>query len=302
MEKIIGLEVHVDTFEGMRRGVPRLLDLFSNFHVRASFFVPMGKDHTGWTVKRVFTRPGFVSKAKRAGVLETYGLKTLMRGLLLPGAEIALRNRALLQRITSEGHELGIHGLDHVYWHDHIKRMDREATERTLATATEVYEKLLGKKPVSFAAPGWMINAHALAFFEEQGFAYASDTRGRSPFYPRMAGRVFKTPQIPSTLPTLDEMVGLEGDDETSLADFFARSLTDGLNVLSVHTELEGNRWTGFLASFIKQSIERGWRYERLVDIAGSLRPAGLPVCECLYGNVRGRAGEVTLQGPDSLQ
>ena len=102
MEKVIGLEVHVDTFEGMRRGVPRLLDLFEKYHVRASFFVPMGKDHTGWTIKRVFTRPGFLSKAARVGVLETYGVKTLMRGLLLPGAEIALRHQDLLRRITAE--------------------------------------------------------------------------------------------------------------------------------------------------------------------------------------------------------
>jgi len=299
MEKVIGLEVHVDTFEGMGRGVPRLLDLFEKYRVRASFFVPMGKDHTGWTVKRVFTRPGFVSKAQRVGVLETYGLKTLMRGILLPGAEIALRHQGLLRRITAEGHELGIHGLDHVHWHDHIKRMDRQRTEKTLDKAMRVYEALLGNRAVSFAAPGWMINAHALAFFEERGFVYTSDTRGRTPFYPMMGGRTFKTPEIPSTLPTLDEMVGLEGNEQTGLARFFARSLTDGLNIMSVHAELEGNRWTGFLASFLDQSLERGCRYERLIDIAASLRTGGdLPVCECLYGKVRGRAGEVTLQGP----
>jgi len=297
MEKVIGLEVHVDTFEGMRRGAPRLLDLFGERGVRVSFFVPMGKDHTGWTLKRIATRPGFVSKARRAGVLETYGLKTLMRGLLLPGAEIALRHQALLRRITAEGHELGIHGLDHVSWHDHIKRMDRDRTEKTLGKTTEVYEKLLGERPLSFAAPGWMINPYALAFFEEHGFVYTSDTRGRTPFYPRMGGRTFRTPQIPSTLPTLDEMVGLEGKEQTTLARFFVGSLNDGLNIMSVHTELEGNRWTGFLSFFIEQSLELGYRYERLIDIARSLRTSDLPVCECVYGKVRGRAGEATLQG-----
>ncbi|MGD0230016.1 MAG: polysaccharide deacetylase family protein [Syntrophorhabdales bacterium] len=296
--KVIGLEVHVDTFEGMRHGVPRLLDLFEKYRVAVSFFVPMGKDHTGWTIKRVITRPGFLSKAQRAGPLKTYGLKTLMRGLLLPGAEIAKRHHGLLREITDRGHELGIHGLDHVYWHDHIKHMDRDRTEKILQKAVSVYEALLGKKPLSFAAPGWMINAHALAFFEEHGFAYTSDTRGLTPFYPRMGGRTFKVIQLPSTLPTLDEMVGLEGDDPLGLARFFARSLTDGLNIISVHTELEGNRWTGFLASFIEQSLERAYQYERLIDIAASIRAEGnLPVCDCLYGTIRGRAGEVTLQG-----
>ncbi|OPY69123.1 MAG: putative 4-deoxy-4-formamido-L-arabinose-phosphoundecaprenol deformylase ArnD [Syntrophorhabdaceae bacterium PtaU1.Bin034] len=299
MHKTIGLKVDVDTFEGMKHGVPRLLALFEKYHVRASFFVPMGKDHTGWTIKRVFTRPGFVSKAQRVGVLETYGVKTLMRGLLLPGPEIARGHRKLLHEIRARGHELGIHGLDHVYWHDHIKHMDREKTEKTLRKAVDVYQEIVGEKPRSFAAPGWMINSHALAFFEEQGFIHSSDTRGETPFFPRMGGRTFNVIQLPSTLPTLDEMVGLEGNDQKSLASYFARCLKDGINVISVHTELEGNRWTAFLASFIEQSLDRTYRFERLADIASGLKPeADIPVCDCIYGQVRGRAGEVTLQGP----
>jgi len=47
-------------------------------------------------------------------------IKTLMYGLLIPGPEIARKNRLILRRIGTEGHELGIHGYDHVYWHDHI--------------------------------------------------------------------------------------------------------------------------------------------------------------------------------------
>lgn len=294
---IIGFKVDVDTFEGMKHGVPRLLDLFQQYGILASFFVPMGKDHTGWTVKRVFTRRGFLSKAQRVGVLETYGVKTLMRGLLLPGPEIAKRHGRLLEEIGQRGHELGIHGLDHVYWHDHIKGMDRARTDKILRKAVEVYLDMVGQKPLSFGAPGWMINAHALAFFEENGFVYTSDTRGEAPFYPRMAGRTFKVLQLPSTLPTLDEMVGLEGTDQEKLARFFAASLTPGLNIISIHTELEGNRWTRFLAAFIEESLQKGYRCERLIDIAGAVKEkGGLPVCECTYGTVRGRAGEVTLQ------
>lgn len=297
-DKVIGLNVHVDTFVGMRRGVPRLLDLFRTHDVRTTFFVPMGKDHTGWTAKRVLTRRGFVSKTCRAGVIETYGLKTLMRGLLLPGIEIAMRNASLLRRIREEGHEVGIHGLDHVYWHDHIKRMDKVRTEATLGRAFDTFESIMGERPLSFAAPGWMINAHALAFFEEQGLAYSSDTRGRGPYYPRMEGRSFRVVQLPLTLPTLDEMIGLEGDDGPVLARYFAGLLTPGLNLMAVHTELEGKRWTPFLESFMDLALGRGFRFERLIDIASALRAEdALPVCDCGYGTIRGRAGEVTLQG-----
>ena len=297
MTRIIGLKVDVDTCEGMKQGVPKLAALFRKHGVRASFFVPMGKDHTGWTVKRVFTRRGFLSKASRVGVIDTYGVKTLLYGLLLPGPNIALKNAGLLRGLADEGHEVGIHGLDHVYWHDHIRALNRENTWKILAEAASVYRGVMGSDPRSFAAPGWAINEHALAWFEEKGFIYTSDVRGTSIFLPRLGGTTFRVPQIPTTLPTLDEAVGIKGNDQESLTQFFVDSLTDGINILTVHAELEGKRWAGFLESFILKAKALGYRYERLIDIAGLVEgPGPLPVHEIGFGFVNGRAGEVALQ------
>ncbi|HVN26011.1 MAG TPA: polysaccharide deacetylase family protein [Syntrophorhabdales bacterium] len=297
MTRIIGLKVDVDTCEGMKRGVPKLAALFKKHGVRASFFVPMGKDHTGWTAKRVFTRRGFMSKAGRVGVVSTYGVKTLMYGLLLPGPNIALKNAPLLRSLAEEGHDVGIHGLDHVYWHDHIKGMSGDNTRNILTEAVSTYRRIMGSDPHSFAAPGWMINQHALAFFEENGFTYSSDVRGKTIFLPKLAGRTFKLPQVPTTLPTLDEAVGLKGSDQESLARFFVSSLTDGINILTVHAELEGKNWAGFLESVLTETKARGFRYERLDEIVAAVQTEGpLPVHEIGFGFVEGRAGEVALE------
>ncbi len=295
--KTIGIKVDVDTFRGMREGVPVLLDLFARHHIRASFFVPMGKDHTGRTVKRVF-RKGFLQKAGRVGVLDTYGFKTLMLGLLLPGPEIAAKNSALLMRTKAEGHEVGIHGLDHVYWHDRIKHLSPERTERELNDASAVYRRIMGEDPLSFAAPGWMINGHALAFFEREGFTHTSNTRGLFPFFPRLGGRSYGVLEIPSTLPTLDEAVGRAGIDAEALAAHFCSLLTGGLNVLTVHTELEGRKWTGFLERFIASAKESGYCFERLGEVAGRLLADGssIPLCPIRFGSIEGRAGEVCRQ------
>ncbi len=287
----------MDTHEGMKRGVPALLALFQKYDIHASFFVPMGKDHTGWTAKRVFTRKGFLKKAGRVGVVSTYGVKTLMYGLLLPGPQIAKKNSGLLRRITGEGHELGIHGYDHVYWHDYIKGFDRKRTEEEVGKLLKVYRELTGADSPSFAAPGWMINSHVLRCFQEKGLLYSSDTRGTMPFYPEMGGEKFAVLQIPTTLPTLDEVVGLAGTDIPTLTAYYLDSLTDGLNILTVHTELEGKHWIGFLEGFIGKTLERGFVYKRLIDIAGEykLNP-DVPVCPVKYGFVEGRAGEVCVQ------
>ena len=295
--KTIGVKVDVDTDVGMKNGVPVLLDLFRKYGIHASFFVPMGKDHTGRTAKRVFTRKGFLKKAGRVGVLSTYGVKTLMYGLVLPGPEIARRNAPILRRITDEGHEAGIHGLDHVYWHDHIKALGKERTRKILEEAFSTFREVLGIAPVSFAAPGWMINTHALRWFEEKDFVYSSDTRGSYPFLPVLGGEQFKVLQIPSTLPTLDEMVGIAGTDQKTLADHFFSRLGDGLNILTVHTELEGKHWTGFLETFIQKASKHGFTFTRLIDIAtGYEKKENTPCSEIVYGQIEGRAGEVSLQ------
>jgi undecaprenyl phosphate-alpha-L-ara4FN deformylase len=297
MDKLIGIKVDVDTSEGMKHGVPTLLSLFDSYGIPASFFVPMGKDHTGWTAKRVFTRKGFLKKAGRVGVLGTYGVKTLMYGLLLPGPEFARKNLALIEEILVQGHDLGIHGHDHVFWHDYIKDLSRERTERELEKAFSTFKDLTGREPDSFAAPGWMVNVHALRFFAERGILFTSNTRGDSPYFPRLAGEAFGVLEVPTTLPTLDEVVGIAGIAPSDLCRFFLESLSEGINIMTVHTELEGDRWAGFLEMFIGRALESGFTFRSLRDIATDLRDEGsVPACDVAYGSVSGRAGEVCLQ------
>ncbi len=299
--KTIAVAVHVDTYDGMKKGVPVLLDLFRKYGVKATFFVPMGKDHTGWTVKRVFTRKGFLNKSGTGRVwAATTSPKTLMYGLLLPGPEIARRNADLLNRIVKEGQELGIHGYDHVWWHDHIKTLDRERTEEEIDRLLEVFAGLTGVEARSFAAPGWMINAHALRYFGRRGLAYTSDTRdGTCPFYPEMDGECFPILQMPTTLPTLDEVVGSgKYTDADALVDHYRRLLRNDLNILTVHAEIEGRGWNAFLEGFIRNASGEGFAFRRLIDIAEGLKDVSdIPVCPIKYGFVEGRAGEVCLQG-----
>jgi undecaprenyl phosphate-alpha-L-ara4FN deformylase len=297
MKKTIGIKVDVDTFQGLKEGVPRLTGLFSDLKIRASFFVPMGKDHTGRTVKRVFRR-GFLSKAGRVGVVDTYGVMTLLYGILLPGPEIALRNRHVLEGLCRAGHEVGIHGLDHVFWHDKIRVLPETRTTAEIGKAAAVYRDIFGRPPRSFAAPGWMINAHGLRCFAEQGYLYTSNTRGTTPYFPAMGGERFDILEIPSTLPTLDEVVGLAAGDAEGLAAYFVERLTNGLNVLSVHTELEGRRWTGFLRLFIEKALEAGFHFVTLEEVAAFYKQLpGVPSCLVVYHPVEGRAGDVSCQG-----
>lgn len=295
MEKIIGLKIDVDTFYGMRHGVPKILSLLEKYKIKASFFVPMGRDNTGRTVKRVFTKKGFLAKARRVGVIRTYGLRTLLYGIIFPGPKILEKNVEIIKGLFGK-HEIGIHGYDHVFWHDRIIKLNYERTKKELEKAIEAYRKILGEEPKSFASPGWVTNVHALEIFKERGFIYSSDTRGYSPFYPIIENRTISLMQIPTTLPTLDEVVGIHGKDVKSLLEYFESLLTNSINVITVHAELEGKRWSNFLEAFIEKTLAQGYTFKTLLEIANELKNIHLPKSRIIYGEVEGRAGKVCIQ------
>src|SRR6267142_3832570 len=124
--------------------------------------------------------------------------------------------------------------------------------ERASRRFAEIFEM----QARTWGAAGWQLNRHA-AWYEERHFAYASDTRGSGPFRPLWDGVAIGCPQLPTTLPTLDELIGLDGVDETNVAEKLL-SLTSRVfpgNVFTAHAELEGGR---FLDTFDK--LLSGWK------------------------------------------
>ena len=87
---LIVLKIDVDTLRGTREGVPNLSRMLREHEAGATFLFSLGPDHTGWALRRAF-RPGFLKKVSRTSVVEHYGLRTLMYGVLLPGPDIGAR-------------------------------------------------------------------------------------------------------------------------------------------------------------------------------------------------------------------
>jgi len=107
----IALKVDVDTLLGTQVGTPNLAKLFAELGVGATFLFSLGPDHTGWALKRVF-RPGFLKKVSRTSVVEHYGIKTLLYGVLLPAPDIGKRAANEMRAVDQAGHETGfIHGI-----------------------------------------------------------------------------------------------------------------------------------------------------------------------------------------------
>jgi undecaprenyl phosphate-alpha-L-ara4FN deformylase len=297
-ETRLAIKVDVDTDRGTRVGVPRLLDLLDEFGIKATFLFSLGPDNTGRAIRRIF-RPGFFRKVARTSVVSTYGLRTLLNGVLWPGPHIGRRNEAILRAARDRGHEVGIHCYDHIRWQDGLARMSRAEVYAEFNRARREFERIYGESAQTAGAAGWQANALSLAAYDDAGLLYASDTRGTHAFFPRANGIVFKTLQIPTTLPTLDELLGRPEHPEKRLVEQYLSWLRPGqLNVLTAHAEIEGMIKIDLFHALLAQARKQKVRFVRLDDLAREhLRDRDrIPVSELIQGEVDGRSGTLAVQ------
>jgi len=293
----ISLKIDVDTDRGTAVGARRLAGSLERLGVPATFLFSLGPDHTGRAIRRVFRR-GFVGKVRRTSVLKHYGARTLMYGTLLPGPHIGRRQADVMRAIARNGFEVGVHSWDHVKWQDGVTRNDREWARGEMQKAVECFRDIFGRAPAVHGAAGWQLSAEVPGLEAELGFRYASDARGTGPFLPVVGKRAIPVLQLPTTLPTLDELLGREDIVDGPLSHLL--SLTaDGTrdHVFTLHAELEGQE---FLDPFLQ--LLAGWKAQgySLGDLASYYsdvvaRP--VPLHRIARGTVAGRTGLLAVQG-----
>jgi len=298
----LALKIDVDTWRGTQQGVPRLVEILRRQRADASFLFSLGPDHTGRAIKRAF-RPGFMKKVQRTSVVSHYGIKTLMYGTLLPGPDIGRRGAEIMRATRDAGFETAIHCWDHVKWQDGVEKANAMWTEIQMRQAHERHVEIFGTEAPGHGAAGWQMNAHALRLTQRLGYRWASDCRGTHPFVPVWNAEVVACPQLPTTLPTLDELVGT--DDLTPdnvhlhLLRLTAEATQD--HVFTLHAELEGLKFGDTLERLLTGWREQGYELVSLGKMRDALDPALLPRHEMVRGEIPGRAGLLMLQGEEFL-
>ncbi len=293
MTTTLALRVDVDTFRGTRDGVPRLLAILATHGVHATFFFTLGPDNMGRHLRRVL-RPRFVAKMFRSRAASLYGWDILLAGTFWPGREIGSALRDVLRATEVSGHEVGLHAWDHYKWQVHALRMSKTAVRDEIRRGVVAFNAAFGRPPDCTASAGWICDGFILAAKEEFGFRYNSDCRGRSVFTPVVAGERL-TPQIPTTLPTYDELIGRDGvTDENYNDELFKRIVPTGLNVLTVHAEVEGISRASLFESFLVRCREQRIAVSPLRNVLGPT--ATLPRDGVCQGPIAGRDGSVCWQ------
>ncbi len=295
----IALKIDVDTLRGTREGVPRLAALLSRLGINATFLFSLGPDHTGRALRRLL-RPGFVQKVMRTSVGSNYGLKTLCYGTLLPGPDIGCRAADVMREVDASEFEVGIHSWDHVRWQDYVARRGADWTRRDMTRAFTRFREILGRGAGAVGAAGWQMNSEAFALEDEFGFDYASDTRGTHPFIPAINGRRFRCPQLPTTLPTLDELVGRGGITVDNAWEHIASAAAaneTGCHVFTLHAELEGMAYLDVFKRVLSRWRNSGYELGSTRELFETLNVSALPVHDVVRAMVPGRSGRLAVQG-----
>jgi len=306
---LLTLKVDVDTYRGTREGVPNLVSLLEKYQSQASFLFSLGPDHTGWALRRAF-RPGFFQKVSRTSVVEHYGLKTLMYGVLLPAPDIGKTCVEYMRAVDKAGLECGIHTWDHVVWQDNVRTHNAEWTEKQMRKAFNRFIDIFGHAPATHGAAGWQMNAHAFAQLDKLGIAYSSDGRASlkengslldpaaGPYRLSVSDRTLSCIQMPTTLPTLDELLGrqIQGItiDESNIAQHLLQLTAEPRDhVFTLHAELEGQKLAPIFESLLAGWKSQGYDLVSMKEYYGHIKGNELPIYPVHWKELPGRSGEL---------
>jgi peptidoglycan/xylan/chitin deacetylase (PgdA/CDA1 family) len=293
----LALKIDVDTDRGTQIGVPNLMHDLRG--LPATFLFSLGPDQTGRAITRVF-RPGFFKKVSRTSVVQLYGVRTLLNGTLLPAPHIGRRNEGVMRAVREAGFEIGIHCYNHYRWQDYVQRMSLPEVVAEFEAARIEFRRIFGTDAVTAGAAGWQANDRSREAYDRAALLYASDTRGTVPFFPRIGTRTFATLEIPSTLPTLDELLGRpEYPDEKIVPHLLSLLRPGDLNVFTLHAEIEGMGRRALFVEFLTAARRAGVEVVSLENAAREFlaKRNEIPVCEMIQDTVDGRSGLVAVQG-----
>ena len=295
----LALKIDAATFRGTLVGVPRLVEALRAAGAQASFFFNLGPDRSGSILGRLLAE-----SRQGASLIERHGLATALYGTLLPGPDVGQRCAEILRGVRDAGFETGVLAWCRADWQRRAARADAGWTERQMRRAVDRYQRVLGAAPKAHAAAGWQLNPHALRLTQRLGFGFASDTRGSHPFVPVWNAEVVLCPQLPTTLPTLDEMLLQEGCNldnvHERLLALTAEPPSAG-HVFTLRAELEGQKLLPVFARLLQGWQEQGYTLVSLGGLFESIDASRLPRHELLRGDLPGCRGSLMLQGPEFL-
>ena len=283
----VALRVEVRTLRGLREGVPNLMRLFSTFQVRASFFFPLGRDLSGrapWQAWRDRRRTG---------------LKAMAFGTLLPAPSLQHDAVSLIRSARQNGHDVGVLGGSPVDWLRHLANAKTDWVRDQCQQVWDVLDEAGVELPIAWATPGWQVNPALLEALSAQRVGYTSLTRGKLPYLPMLQGVRGTVPEIPTTLPTIDELLEQPDVSATNVHEYLyaeSRHVLPAGHVFTAHAEREGLDRLGLMEKLLVMWKGQDGSVRSLDDLLKGIDSGTLPRHQIGWGSVDGDRRPMAMQ------
>jgi hypothetical protein len=169
--------------------------LFSEFQVRASFFFPLGLDCPGRYPSRAWASRAYLP------------WQDLLRGGILPARDFGSESRRLFELARKDGHDVGLVGVSPFAWAEKMAIADSDWVGSQFAAIDTAVEEWCPNDRGGLASMGWQVHPALIEGLVPERAAYSSVCRGKMPFYPVLQGKRSAIPEIPTTLPTVQELL-----------------------------------------------------------------------------------------------
>lgn len=179
--KYLCFRFDVDTHKCIRDGVPNLLTLAKDQHVKFTFFINVGKAIDRWHLLKSSFKKNQKKNIKSLSPITKLGLKDyLIISLLNPFIGMKYAND--IKMISKHGHEIGLHGgMNHQTWFNDAKSWSAEKIKKELLWAMNILNHINKKPVIGFTSPGWNGSYKINSVLKQLGFLYVSDIHSSKP-------------------------------------------------------------------------------------------------------------------------
>ena len=264
----IALRVEVCSLRGLRQGVPNLMRLFSEYQVRASFFFALGPDRAGRSALRSWRDRGRLDVA------------ALAYGTLIPAPMLGRHGRETIFAARADGHEIGLCGWSPQQWSEKLAYADEAWVREQCDRLWSAHLELGGESPSALATPAWQVHPALLRELSTGRCLYSSLSRGKFPYLPLLQGVRCDVPEVPTTLPTCDEMLRRPGVSIDNVHEYLyaeSRHLLPAGHVFALNAEREGIELLDLMEKLLVMWKGQDGTVRALADLLDGVELESLP-------------------------
>lgn len=249
-QPLLGLRVDVDTAVGYEKGVPKLLRLFRDQNITASFCVTTGSDNTSWNVIRYLEQIRKVShnqskarpRTKQSLKLILANKKWFVRSFLANNHFTDVEKRlGLGSQILDQGHDLFLHGYNHFSWANYFSTYPPKKQREFLYKGIKKFEEMYHQRPTGFASPNFVTTPVLLMELKKQNFLACSNFTteiSKVPFKPHLKDFI-GVMEVPVLRRTLLELA--------------SNNCYPSTGVVYLHASVEGLSFVRITRNYLKQ-------------------------------------------------